>query len=441
MFKVGSAGESPALSAKRENNAVKTRSQKKDAGDSPALPNEVLPEVLFVWNYTEWGGAQIYFLGIMRLLREKNVKVRAVMPEGTSEKLLGYFERENVPTSFFRARIDGAKAENVWHKIGRRLNDVRCHWIVARHLAKLDLQNKIVQIEAAPWNAASLLFFLALKTHVFVTLHISQNNIPTVRNRWIRLKYRLLCRLPKFHLLTSNDDMRQNLRWFVDRDFFETVPIAYTGVNTNEIESIFSLPLEREKFVQKYDLPENRLLVFSLGSIVERKGFRVLLETAQRLKNENLFFVWIGDGEKFAEMQNLIAEFKLENSAKIIRPAEIGENREDLLRLLRIADIFVHPSFAEGLPGAMLEAMALRVPVVVSEINAVPEAVKNMENGLLVKAGDAAGFAAAVSKLANDEKLRAELARNAQETVLNRFTEERCAEVTVDFYEKCLNNL
>jgi glycosyltransferase involved in cell wall biosynthesis len=347
--------------------------------------------------------------------------------------------RESVPTSFFPARIDAAKAQSVWDKIGRRWNDLRCHWIVARHLSKLDLRDKIVQIEAAPWNAASLLFFLALKTHVFMTLHISQNNAPTLRNRWIRLKYKLLCPLPKFHLLTSNDDMRQSLRWFIDREFFDSIPIAYTGVNTSEIKSILSLPLEREKFVQKYDLPENRLLIFSLGSIVERKGYRVLLEAARELKNENLFFVWIGDGEKFAEMQKMIAELNLNDSVKIIRPVEIGENREDLLRLLRIADVFVHPSFAEGLPGAMLEAMALQVPVVVSEINAVPEAVKNMENGVLVKAGDAEGFADAVSKLTNDEKLRAELGRNGQETVLNRFTEERCAEVTIDFYEKCLN--
>jgi glycosyltransferase involved in cell wall biosynthesis len=140
-------------------------------------------------------------------------------------------------------------------------------------------------------------------------------------------------------------------------------------------------------------------------------------------------------------MQRLIVEFGLENSVKIIRPAEIGENREDLLRFLRIADIFVHPSYAEGLPGAMLEAMALGVPVVVSEINAVPEAVKNMENGLLVRAGDAEGFAKSIALLANDENLRASLAKKGQETVLNNFTEEHCAEVTIDFYEKCLNNL
>ncbi|HYP50012.1 MAG TPA: glycosyltransferase family 4 protein, partial [Pyrinomonadaceae bacterium] len=255
------------------------------------------------------------------------------------------------------------------------------------------------------------------------------------------LKYKLLCRLPKFHLLASNEDMRKSLRWFLDEKFFASIPIAYTGVNTKEILSVLNLPLEREKLAQKYDLPENRLLVFSLGSIVERKGYRVLLETARRLKNENLFFVWIGDGEKLAEMQKLIVDFGLEDSVKIIRPSEIGENREDLLRLLRIADVFVHPSFAEGLAGAMLEAMALEIPVVVSRINALPEAVKNMENGLLVRAGDDEGFAKAISKLASDGELRARLAKKGQETVLKNFTEERCAEVTIDFYEKCLNTL
>lgn len=398
------------------------------------------PEILFVWNYTEWGGAQIYFLGIMRLLRERNYPVRAVMPEGTSEKLLNYFEREQISTSFFPASIDIQKAAGVGHKIRRRLNDLRCHWILAQHLSRLNLDGKILHVEAAPWSAASLLFFLARKTHVFVTLHISQADAPTLRNRWIRLKYKMLARLPKFHLLVSNEDMRNSLRWFLDEKFFASIPIAYTGVNTKEIGGILYSPIERERLLQKYDLPENRLLVFSLANIIERKGYRVLLDAAKKLKNENLFFLWIGDGEKRAEMQKLIVESELENSVKIIRPAEIGGNREDLLKLLRIADIFVHPSFAEGLPGAMLEAMALGVPVVASRINAVPEAVKNMANGLLVRVGDAGGFAEAVLKLATDEKLRARLAKKGQETVLANFTEERCAEVTIDFYEKCLKN-
>lgn len=398
-------------------------------------------EVVFVWNYLEWGGAQIYFLGIMRLLQEKNFKVRAVMPEGSNQKLLGYFERENVPTSFFPAQIDMTKAASWRHKIWRRYNDVRCHWILSRHLSKLNPENTILHIEAAPWSAASLLFFLARKTHVFVTLHISQNDVPNLRNRWIRFKYQQLCRLPKFHLLASNEDMKNSLSWFLDEHSFASIPIAYTGVNTKEIQGVLNLPHKRQEFIQKYDLPENRLLVFSLGSIVERKGFRVLLEAARRLKNENLFFVWIGDGEKLQEMRLLIAEFELQDFVKIIRPADIGENREDLLQLVRVADIFVHPSFAEGLPGAMLEAMALKIPVVVSKINAVPEAVTNLENGLLVNAGDVEGFAEAILSLANDENLRERLAKNGQETVLNNFTEERCAELTIDFYEKCLNTL
>src|SRR4028118_1285033 len=186
MFKLGSAGESPAMSADRRDQIFTESCRKTDVGEAFTIQSK---EVLFVWNYTERGGAQIYFLGIMRFLREMNVKVRAVMPEGTSEKLLGYFERESISTGFFPARIDSTKAAGIRHKIGRRLNDLRCHWILARHLSESNLENKIVQIEAAPWNAASLLFFLARKAHVFVTLHISQADAPTLRNRWIRLKY------------------------------------------------------------------------------------------------------------------------------------------------------------------------------------------------------------------------------------------------------------
>lgn len=406
-------------------------------------------EVLFVWNYTEWGGAQIYFLGIMREALKK-YGVTAVMPSATKGKILDYLERENISCSFFEGRIDGGKAPSFARKLKRRINDWSCNWRLMRHLSKLDISDKIIHIDAAPWNAFALLYLLALKTHVFHTQHISQPNAPTLRNRLTRLKFKLLCRLPKFHLLASNDDMKKSLRWYVGDEHFQQIPLAYTGVNTVEIKTALSFQLDRQALLAKYDLPDDKLFVFALGNIIERKGFRVFLDAARGVfagnKFENagndispVFFVWLGDGDKRGDMESLINESDLKEHVKIIRPAEIGDSRQDLLQLLRLADIFAHPSFAEGLPGALLEAMALGKPVVASRVNAIPEAVIEGETGFLIEAGDSEKLAESIVKLAQNKKLRAQIGLRGQRKVLDNFTEERCAEVTLDFYGKCLS--
>ncbi|MEP6925614.1 MAG: glycosyltransferase family 4 protein [Pyrinomonadaceae bacterium] len=400
-----------------------------------------MPEILFVWHYVEWGGVQIYFLGIIRQALALGYSVKVVMPENSSEKLLGYLRVENVPVSFFPAKLDCSLSESVWYKIRRRARDARTRFVLARHLEKNGLRGKIVQIDAGAWSDFLLLFYLALKAHVFVTMHMATPfNPKSWRDALTKIKYRFLCGLPKFHLLCSNDDMKQSLRPFLPEKIWQTIPIAYTGVNSTEIQNALAAPLESAELKHKYNLPGDKLLIFSLANIVERKGFRVLIEAAEKLSlnREDLFFVWIGDGEKLAEMQALISKKKLGDVFKIIHPADFGGERSELLQLLRLADVFVHPSFAEGLPGAMLEAMALGKPAVVSRINAVPECITNGENGFLVEAGDVEGFAATISNLANNDALREELGRQAHNRVLASFTEERCARVTIDFYQKCL---
>ncbi|MBC7798204.1 MAG: glycosyltransferase family 4 protein, partial [Pyrinomonadaceae bacterium] len=149
--------------------------------------------------------------------------------------------------------------------------------------------------------------------------------------------------------------------------------------------------------------------------------------------------VWVGDGEKRGDMENLIKTMGLSDSVKIILRGAVGKNRQDILRLFSLADIYVLPSYAEGLPGAMLEAMALRKAIVASKVNAVPEAIENRVTGLLATAGNATEFANAILELSKDDALRETLAENAQTKAFNDFTEKRYAEVHIDFYERAFN--
>src|SRR3982750_3771584 len=163
-------------------------------------------EVLYVWPYLEWGGAQIYFTGIMKLARERYA-VRAVMPRGSAQKLLDYMQRLGVACEFFDAHLDATPPRNVWQKIRRRWRDTRCAFVLARHLSRRGLKRAIVHADLGPWSSFWLLLYLSLRSNVFVTLHSAIPPLSRLRRYEWRLKFTILCSLHGFHLLASNREM------------------------------------------------------------------------------------------------------------------------------------------------------------------------------------------------------------------------------------------
>jgi glycosyltransferase involved in cell wall biosynthesis len=100
-------------------------------------------------------------------------------------------------------------------------------------------------------------------------------------------------------------------------------------------------------------------------------------------------------------------------------------DEEVVHRLLERADVLVLPSRFEGLPIAVIEAMAFGLAVVVTPVGAVPEVIRDGEEGILVPVGDPRILAKALTRLARDPALRQHLGRNAR----NRFTKDFDLEV------------
>jgi glycosyltransferase involved in cell wall biosynthesis len=112
------------------------------------------------------------------------------------------------------------------------------------------------------------------------------------------------------------------------------------------------------------------------------------------------------------------------------------QTRLELLHIVGAADVFVLPSLVEGLPMALLEAMALGVPAVASEINGVPEAVIDGVTGTLVRPGDAEDLEAKLTNLAADRGRALGLAEAGRRKVLNEFEETAVAEKVFKEYMK-----
>lgn len=122
-----------------------------------------------------------------------------------------------------------------------------------------------------------------------------------------------------------------------------------------------------------------------VGRLSEQKGQLLLIEAAKRLAEEGLAFelVLVGDGELRSSIEDLITRYQLQDQIKITGWASTTEVRDHLLS----ARVMVLPSFAEGLPVVLMEALALRRPVISTYIAGIPELVENHVCGWLITPG------------------------------------------------------
>ena len=139
--------------------------------------------------------------------------------------------------------------------------------------------------------------------------------------------------------------------------------------------------------------PAIRRLV-CVGRICEQKGQLLLIEAAQRLAAQGADFelVLVGDGEMRGDIETLIKRYKLQTKVRITGRISSEQLRNEILA----ARALVLPSFAEGLPMVIMEAMALRRPVISTFVAGIPELVRPGEHGWLVPAGDVEALAGAM---------------------------------------------
>lgn len=155
-------------------------------------------------------------------------------------------------------------------------------------------------------------------------------------------------------------------------------------------------------------ISNNRQRIVTLGRLSQEKGHKVLLHAFSRLRNKNWTLHIIGDGPERKQ---------LEEEALTLGVAEsvifYGHVR-DFSSILGESDIFVLPSYLEGYPNALLEAMSVPLPCISSDCIAGPsDIIRNGGNGILVKPGDIDDLARAMNLLVENENLRKELAAEA----------------------------
>jgi glycosyltransferase involved in cell wall biosynthesis len=188
-------------------------------------------------------------------------------------------------------------------------------------------------------------------------------------------------------------------------------PRAAWSVIPNPVEAAALAPLAAERYHGGGGRVGGPLRLLFLGDVVERKGVADLLRALAALRAEGRpQLVVAGPGEA-SRFRRLAAELGI--AERVAWPGWVDEAAKR--ELLRAADVFVLPSHVEGVPLALLEAMASGLPSVVTPVGGVPDAVLAGETSLVVPAGDVRALARAIGRLVEDAPLRARLGARAQE--------------------------
>jgi len=155
------------------------------------------------------------------------------------------------------------------------------------------------------------------------------------------------------------------------------------------------------------DDPDDEAHVFTyifVGHLTENKAPDVLIESAKLLRSRGINFrlVLCGNGPLYEQLQEAILKAQMLSVVEL-RGWVVGD---ELLKAMWNADVFVLPTYSEGMPNALLEAMAAGMPVISTPVSAIPEIVTEGENGLLVPPGNAVALADAMEKLFRQPELR-----------------------------------
>jgi glycosyltransferase involved in cell wall biosynthesis len=190
------------------------------------------------------------------------------------------------------------------------------------------------------------------------------------------------------------------------------------GVNTAR----FAPASDKQAIRRRLGLGAEGLLVVFSGALCERKGVDVLLECARRMAD--LRFVFVGEGPLKARLPN----------CRFVG----ARSHAEMALWLNAGDIFALPSRSEGLPVALLEAMACALPVVCTDVGDCREAVRDGKTGLIVPANDPDVLGDRIGCLARDAGVRRKLGEAARSHVLAHYSGQAIASRIIGIYRQVL---
>jgi glycosyltransferase involved in cell wall biosynthesis len=213
----------------------------------------------------------------------------------------------------------------------------------------------------------------------------------------------------------------------------ERIAVVHSGIDISRFDSIEA----NEQIRDELQLRPGQPIIGKVAHLADHKGHRYLLEAVPEVIKEfpDAKFMMVGDGKLRPDLERQVAALGIEDSVFF------AGFRSDVPALLGLFDVFVMASHMEGLGTSVMEAMAARVPVVVTDVGGLPEVVQNEVNGLAVPAKEPSSLAAAIVRLLKDRDVAARFAAAARSTVEEKYSVDAMVEGNLRVYDDLLKNI
>jgi glycosyltransferase involved in cell wall biosynthesis len=192
-------------------------------------------------------------------------------------------------------------------------------------------------------------------------------------------------------------------------DFCRSQVMRITGPEHWDKLEVVRLGVDLDLFTPRTDKGEadEETRVVCVGRLVPAKGQLILVSAVGKLiaAGYAVRLTLVGDGEDRGRIQDFVRRNNLEQAVQLAGAL----NHEQTRLALKSADLFVLASFAEGLPVALMEAMAMEIPCISTFVAGIPELIRNRMDGLLVPSSSVEALASAIGCLIDDRQLRCEL--------------------------------
>ena len=236
------------------------------------------------------------------------------------------------------------------------------------------------------------------------------------------------------HVIPEGKGVMDDLQRHITRKPMKV--LGYGNVKGVDMER-FSLRPEIVKLAERLRRQEVFTFLF-VGRVVGDKGVNEMVEAFARLHAEHDACRLVIVGRQEEKLDPLKPETiqKMDEMETIeLVGAQYGE---DLIACYAASDCFILPSYREGFPNTVLEAGAMGLPCIVTDINGSREIIINGENGLIVPSKDADALYEAMERMLTDEPMRKSIAEKARGLIASRFEKSFVQQCLLDFYDEIL---
>lgn len=206
-------------------------------------------------------------------------------------------------------------------------------------------------------------------------------------------------------LITINEEDYQAARNFYAKKVYK---INGIGIDTQHVRAA---SFNRISLRKSLNIPEKSKIILSVGELIPRKNYKTAIDIVAKLKTAQIRYLICGQGILRSEIEEYAKSQGVEGSVIFLG------YRRDIPHICACADVFLHPSFQEGLPVAVMEAMACGTPIVASRIRGNVDLIEDGVNGFLCDPKDADGFADRIRTILDEPELAEEFRRNGLEKI------------------------